>query len=413
MKDIILRSPTGPNIAFEFVFFEFIGGGGGGGGATGQNHIYDSWGQARATGGGAADVVGSINGGGGAPRRKCTRPSPSGGVCKNMAIKATLFCKGHACPIQGCTNSKSSSKERCAEHFDHTWDKRGTPPSTWEPVLVGKPSGTFVIRTSKAEDVGGVVAAITVVKPRGGDFFNQTIISVTGGAGRYAIAGSKHAHQSLEALVKFYQDPLYFAKSGRLDVPAQLIAPAAAMDAAGGAGGDALYEDMWWRDGGAVSGEAPSPSTAMYGTIYAEVGGGTLKEQKHYERIVVESDYAILEPYNPLDQLAVTPELSLMQAMEALATFVEGDILADARKALKYAATHDHLGKVLRPGGAALTVDDIAALHMYTMPTNFYSKMNEELGGYGKDKYGKVEHFLPVTKLLITAFEKLPPSAAS
>lgn len=101
--------------------------------------------------------------------------------------------------------------------------------------------------------------------------------------------------------------------------------------------------------------------------------------------------------------------MPLTKAVAVLAKFVKGNATADCKKALQYAKTHPQLGKVQRPGGAALTVDDIAAIYMYTMPTNFYGKMNEELGGYGKDAYGKVEHFLPITKLLVAAFEKLPP----
>ena len=39
------------------------------------------------------------------------------------------------------------------------WDKRGTPRSTWEPLLIGKPSGTFVVRTSTDEGAIGVVTS--------------------------------------------------------------------------------------------------------------------------------------------------------------------------------------------------------------------------------------------------------------
>lgn len=63
-----------------------------------------------------------------AARRKgtqCTRPSPSGGNCKNTAIKATLFCKGHTCPIQGCTSGKSTKMETCPEHVHAQAKRRG------------------------------------------------------------------------------------------------------------------------------------------------------------------------------------------------------------------------------------------------------------------------------------------------
>eukprot|EP00729_Bicosta_minor_P011656 gene11656-13436_t len=239
------------------------------------------------------------------------------------------------------------------------WDQRDSAESTWQQILHGKPSGTFVVRMSKSS---GVEATITMVKAGGGGNVHRQIISAGGDGGGVAVLGSKHTHTSITALVKFYQDPKYFAQE----------------------------ED--------------------YGTIYAGgAGGGTLEEQQLYERIVDESAYAICDPYNPLDQLGRTPMMPLTKAVAVLAKFVKGNATADCKKALQYAKTHPQLGKVQRPGGAALTVDDIAAIYMYTMPTNFYGKMNEELGGYGKDAYGKVEHFLPITKLLVAAFEKLPP----
>ena len=44
------------------------------------------------------------------------------------------------------------------------------------------------------------------------------------------------------------------------------------------------------------------------------------------------------------------------------------------------------------------------------METAFYSRLNEELGGYGKGAdHANTRHFLPIAKLLVRAFAKLPP----
>lgn len=121
--------------------------------------------------------------------------------------------------------------------------------------------------------------------------------------------GSKHTHTSITALVKFYQDPKYFAQGVKLDVPVQLRLPS--LSAPSSSNGGEIYEAMWWRteDGGGGGGgggavAAPPVKEEDYGTIYAGgAGGGTLEEQQLYERIVDESAYAICDPYNPLDQL--------------------------------------------------------------------------------------------------------------
>lgn len=48
--------------------------------------------------------------------KKCTRPSPNGGMCKNNALEGTAFCKGHSCPASGCTAGKSTKMATCEAH---------------------------------------------------------------------------------------------------------------------------------------------------------------------------------------------------------------------------------------------------------------------------------------------------------
>ena len=124
----------------------------------------------------------------------------------------------------------------------------------------------------------------------------------------------------------------------------------------------------------------------------------------------------MLKDYNPVVHMekAKTPLLSLTEAVEILAAHCNGDMVGEGQKALAYAATHAHKGIAQRPGAAApMGADDIASVYMYTMETDFYGRMNQELGGYGRDEiHGAVEHFLPITKLLMTALAKLPAMPA-
>ena len=59
---------------------------------------------------------------------KCTRASPSGGHCKNNALRGTPFCNGHTCPVPGCTSGKSTKMETCPDHVHGT--SVYTPPSS-------------------------------------------------------------------------------------------------------------------------------------------------------------------------------------------------------------------------------------------------------------------------------------------
>ena len=98
----------------------------------------------------------------------------------------------------------------------------------------------------------------------------------------------------------------------------------------------------------------------VYGNIYDQVEGGTLIQQKLFER-VVERNYGVLSPYNPLDDLALTPLVDLRDAVAALDPFLKGYLVGETRKALTYARGHRHCGTVQRPGSTKVTDSDIAA----------------------------------------------------
>ena len=298
------------------------------------------------------------------------------------------------------------------------WDQRSAPRERWLECLAGRPSGTFVVRAS--DNPGPTtIGTITIVTPGGdGAHFNQQIAASTMPMSIFLV-GSKHEHKSVGELIKFYQDPMYFAQAGKLDVPVQLIGTPASDGAASSQG--AIYEHTWWQKAGgggggsASGGVAPNspPTEDIYGTIYDSDHGGTPTQKKLYERIVVggqESIYDVLTSYNPLEELPRTPVVTLAEAVAILAPHCSGDLEECCCKAEAYAATHAHVGTVQHPGAEPVTITDIAVVHLYTMETDFYGRMNQELEGYGQGAtHEAVQYFLPITKLLVTALAKLPP----
>ena len=104
--------------------------------------------------------VGGGGGGGSAERAKCTRPSPSGGCCKNDAVPGSVFCTGHTCSTAGCTAGKSGREAACPAHSMPT---EGV--YTYEATHLQQPQHHTVYATAAAEpheessgvgvDVGG------------------------------------------------------------------------------------------------------------------------------------------------------------------------------------------------------------------------------------------------------------------
>eukprot|EP00729_Bicosta_minor_P014526 gene14525-23595_t len=307
------------------------------------------------------------------------------------------------------------------------WDQRNASEGAWKALLEGAASGTFVVRSSSmagsTRAAGEVVATITMVQQGGDGLINQQVIRASISSSNSSsegnscqLKGSNHVHASLAALVAFYKDPMYFALAEKPDVPVALVDPPQAPASA------ALYETRWWQQsyGSTRTRTAGAHSQSIYVDIYNKTNGGTLVQQQYFERLVGGNDIShyevILKAYNPIVHMekTKTPLLSLTEAVKILAAHCNGDMVGESQKALAYGATHAHKGIAQRPGAAApMGVDDIASVYMYTMETDFYGRMNQELGGYGRDEiHGAVEHFLPITKLLMTALAKLPPMPA-
>ena len=89
---------------------------------------------------------------------------------------------------------------------------------------------------------------------------------------------------------------------------------------------------MWWRNDGATSGIG-APKNAIYGTIYDTVNGGTLTQQKLYERIVTESQYEVCTPFNPLDLLTRAAKVSFRDAVAAIDSHCVEDMVTEGEVA--------------------------------------------------------------------------------
>ena len=388
--------------------------------------------------------------------------------------------------------AKAEAKAERAKLTKASWDQRDSADESWRLLLMGAPSGTFVVREKNSSSGGrsaddDVLAVLTVVKPGGGAHFNQLITrssdpldgvkAVPKVVERIGLAvlnytgftqtsvkldGSPHSHSSIEELVKFYQDPLYFAQATELDVPAVLVTPSfdgtgvnvGGVGGGGGGGGgagstmtmgkkgrkargkgkfkggykssrlktlcaDGEIKTMWWRKDetgvthGMVAmfgGGGGGTYGTLYGNIYDDEDGGTSAQQMLFSRMV-SGDGSSDSTFNPLAGLgAVTAPISFTEAIALLDDHCTGSVVAESATALAFATGHANVGSVQHPGAEAVTVDDIAFLHMYTMETDFYTRLNQELGGYGRGaSHDALESFLPTTKLLAGAMAKLAP----
>ena len=88
-----------------------------GAGIDDQNNIYDMKApQRRRTNSAGTGGTAAAKAAGKAKGERCARPSPSGGQCKNRALKGSFFCNGHTCPIPECTAGKSTKMATCPDH---------------------------------------------------------------------------------------------------------------------------------------------------------------------------------------------------------------------------------------------------------------------------------------------------------
>ena len=329
--------------------------------------------------------------------------------------------------------SRVPKRPKFKQKVKPVWDLRGAPDGEWRTLLVGKCSGTFVIHSCSTADAGSdIVCSLSTVTPGGSSILEKQIHRLDDA--RVKIGGSAHAHASIEALIRFYQDPLYFAHNVVIDLPTKLVAPPAALRvgghntgfANGQQGVDGRYIVPWFRDGEQPGLPVVEPGGALpqLEQLASEGGEQTVYQPPDVPYAAGSSTGAHytfgLAPYNPLRhiEMASVSDSELDDAVAKVNKYCKGDLLKDFRTAMDYAKQHAHLGKTMRwtIGGqtetSSLTQTDIAVIYMYTMDTDFYERLNQELGGYLQGTgHHVVEDFLPITKLLVNALNKLPPSS--
>lgn len=177
-----------------------------------------------------------------------------------------------------------------------------------------------------------------------------------------------------------------------------------------------------------------------YASIYEDIYGATPAEVKLYERVVAKTDdvatdgraYDDVSPVDPLANLGRQKEVGFREAVETILEHFDGDFVPNASitckeqlqrardQAESFAAqARPTTGPTLKSGRAksrnlpdTLTKTDIAALNLYTKPTQLYRRLNAALGGYdGAINFANVRHFKPYVKLLINAMKKMPREA--
>ena len=93
-----------------------------------------------------------------ASSNKCTRPTPSGGMCKNARAKGSLFCQGHTCPASGCTFSKSAKESECPAHASPSETGRGRTQTKWGNGGVGGGGAGSKVSNTNNSDLYGSAA---------------------------------------------------------------------------------------------------------------------------------------------------------------------------------------------------------------------------------------------------------------
>jgi len=127
-----------------------------------------------------------------------------------------------------------------------------------------------------------------------------------------------------------------------------------------------------------------------------------------YQRVSVIA--AELAPVGlPLAGLASTELVGFEVAMTSAVNHVtcSGGLVQKIRAAMQFAARAVEHGKA-----CGLSVDQVAAIHLYTQPSIFYVALNGALGRYGAGGGAAIVHYLPYLKLLLSALDMLPEISA-
>ena len=103
------------------------------------------------------------------------------------------------------------------------------------------------------------------------------------------------------------------------------------------------------------------------------------------------------ETYNPISGFETQPLVSLEEAVQPIAGLVL-DVLTHVKTAME---------KCIK--NTPLSVNESAAIYLYTMPESFYGKLNETLRNENRSD---LVLWFPYLKLFLNAVKKLPPCEA-
>jgi surface protein len=142
-----------------------------------------------------------------------------------------------------------------------------------------------------------------------------------------------------------------------------------------------------------------------HSTILTDYQAATPYTATIYQRVVVEeAEVATLQ--SPLAGLAATPLVELREAIAAAEahTTCSSGLSTELEVALVFATR-----KVTNGRSQGLTIDQVAAINLYTQESSFYLGLNGAFGGWGEGGgHAAVPHYLPYMKILFGAFEALP-----
>jgi hypothetical protein len=107
---------------------------------------------------------------------------------------------------------------------------------------------------------------------------------------------------------------------------------------------------------------------------------------------------------SPLDGLAATALVGLRAAVTTAERHITcaGGLSAELEDAFAFAESKVHSGR-----SQGLTIDQVAAIHLYTQESSFYKGLNGACGGWGAGGKAAISHYLPYLKIAVGAFAAL------
>lgn len=128
------------------------------------------------------------------------------------------------------------------------------------------------------------------------------------------------------------------------------------------------------------------------------------KKKEMYKRVLSKDCQLakddLVSPFAEIDSVVL---VGLYEAVDAFFSHSNDGFVDQLQEALAFAQDLVDAGE-----SQGLTVDEAAAIHFYTSQCLFYVLLNGVLGGWGKDGREPLPLYLPYSKLVLSALNKLP-----